>query len=216
VSWPLQELLAHNSNNKLAQIFISHAGNNFQEKLLVRKLVLAPAYAIVQSAKLTMDYKSTGRIIARDWDAEEAIIYELHIRSFSAEYLPVGDRETGLTRSLAAIRWLLGRIPALEMEIYASGRTQFADEFQSYEPEEAAVLIDLRTYRAYQQQINDFSIEEARLHRQYEQESAELKRIQQRRKARTRYSDGCSSEIESGSQFSIADLEILEEHLGLD
>jgi hypothetical protein len=163
-----------------------------------------------------MDSKSTGRIIARDWDPEEATIYELHIRSFSAEYLPLGDRETGLARSLAAIRWLLGRIPALEMEIYASGRTRFADEFQNYDPEEATMLMDVRTYRAYQKQINDLSVEEARLNRQYEKESAELKRIQQLRKARTRCSDGCPSEIESGSHFSIADLEILEEHLGLD
>ncbi|HEY0565266.1 MAG TPA: hypothetical protein VGC88_06760, partial [Terriglobales bacterium] len=58
----------------------------------------------------------------------EAVAYELHIRGFLDEMPPVGERETELVRSLADARWYLARIPRLEMEIYAAGRIQFANE----------------------------------------------------------------------------------------
>jgi hypothetical protein len=154
---------------------------------------------------------------------EEAIHYELHLRRLSDELRPFGHRENELVQSLAEAQWLLARIPSLEMEIYTVGRIQSAGQSQNCEPREADALIDVRTYFAHQRQLNKLNMEEARLRRQYEKYTKELKQIQQIGRGTARMgkttlpSSGPKSPyVESCYEFSTADLDILEEHLGLD
>lgn len=112
---------------------------------------------------------------------EDAALYERHLQSFFAELQPVGDREIELTQSIADSKWRLTRIPSLEFGIYALGRLEFAAEFANHPPAEAAALIEAKTFLAYQRQLNNLSIQESRLRRQCEKDTAELTRLQELR-----------------------------------
>lgn len=109
---------------------------------------------------------------------EDAALYEHHVQSFFAELKPVGERETELAQSIADSQWRLARIPGLEFGIYALGRMQFADEFQNLPHAEAVALIEAKTFLAFQRQLNNLSIQESRLRRQCEKDTAELRRLQ--------------------------------------
>jgi hypothetical protein len=112
---------------------------------------------------------------------EDASLYENHVASFFSELNPVGDREIELVQSIADSKWRLARIPGLEFGIYALGRIQFAEEFQNLPKAETAALIEAKTFMAFQKQLNNLSVQESRLRRQCEKDTAELNRLQQLR-----------------------------------
>ena len=108
--------------------------------------------------------------------------YEAHISEFMKRYAPVGDEERNLVQSLADTEWRLLRIPALEMGIYAVGRLEFAELFPNEEEEVRKQLIEAKAFLAYQRQLNNLSIQEGRLRRQREKDSAALRELQENRK----------------------------------
>lgn len=112
---------------------------------------------------------------------EDAALYGKHVENFFRELQPLGDRETELVQSIADSKWRLARIPSLEFGIYALGRLEFAEHFLHLPQAEAAAFIEAKTFLAYQRQINNLSIQESRLRRQCEKDTAELARLQQLR-----------------------------------
>jgi len=124
----------------------------------------------------------TGRTVLLHSDDAEA--YRQHIAAYEAEYQPVGLRECELVQSLADTQWRLNRIPALEMAIYAQGRIEFAGAFNEHEAELCSSIIQLQTHLKYEKQLRNLQIQEARLVRRYEKETAELRNLQKERKAR--------------------------------
>jgi hypothetical protein len=121
----------------------------------------------------------TGRTVLLPTDDVE--VYQQHVARYSETYKPEGDREKELTQSLADIQWRLNRIPVLEMGIYAMGHREFATQFESEDPSLRKALIETQTFLAYQRQLNNLSIQESRLRRQYDKDLAELIRLQQDR-----------------------------------
>ena len=114
--------------------------------------------------------------------SEDAEQYRAHIVAYEKEFQPVGARERDLVQSIADIRWRLNRIPGLEMAIYNRGRDQFADMFADRSVQERASMIELETYLAYEKQLRNLHLQEARLARFREKELAELRFLQQQRK----------------------------------
>ena len=113
---------------------------------------------------------------------DDAAEYQRHIAAYEEEFQPVGLEESELVQSLADIAWRLRRIPALEMAIYARGRVEFADQFE--DKKDTGVrrsLIELHTHLAYEKQLRNLHIQEARLVRRREKETAELRRLQRER-----------------------------------
>jgi hypothetical protein len=124
----------------------------------------------------------TGRTVLLP--AEDAAQYQIHIQRYEDHFKPVGPEESALVQSLAEINWRLTRVPGLEMAIYAQGRIEFADEFQDEEDEAVRrALIEAQTYLAYEKQIRNLHLQEARLVRRREKETAELRQLQQERMA---------------------------------
>jgi hypothetical protein len=114
---------------------------------------------------------------------DDAARYEAHISEFMTRYAPLGDEERNLVQSLADTEWRLLRIPALEMGIYAVGRLEFAELFANEDEEVRKHLIEAKVFLAYQRQLNNLSIQEGRLRRQRERDTAALVELQaQRRK----------------------------------
>ena len=112
---------------------------------------------------------------------EDAAEYERHLAAFRDEYQPVGLRECELVQSIADTCWRLARIPCLEMAIFAKGRIEFANLFDEHELAARPHLIDAHTFLVYEKQIRNLQLQEARLVRRREKETAELRKLQAER-----------------------------------
>jgi hypothetical protein len=122
----------------------------------------------------------TGRTVLLPGD--DAAAYEAHVARLFSTYAPVGDDERNLVQSLADTEWRLLRIPALEYGVYAVGRLEFAAEFPNEDPAIRKHLIEAKIFLGYQRQLNNLSIQESRLRRQREKDTAALRDLQQLRK----------------------------------
>jgi hypothetical protein len=114
--------------------------------------------------------------------SDDVALYEAHIAQFTKRFAPVGEAEQNLVQSLADTEWRLLRIPALEMGIYAVGRIEFAELFPNEDEAVRKQLIETKAFLAYQRQLNNLSIQESRLRRQREKDTAALMELQAQRK----------------------------------
>jgi hypothetical protein len=164
----------------------------------------------------------TGRIVLLPGD--DAALYEAHLSHFIKHHEPVGDDERNLVQSLADTEWRLLRIPSLEMGIYAVGRLEFAGLFANEDDAVRKHLIEDQVFLAYQRQLNNLSIQESRLRRQREKDTATLRELQDNRKrrAKARLDNAARQYIRSlqeqpdrkfdpaafGSEFSLAQIRL--------
>jgi hypothetical protein len=161
----------------------------------------------------------TGRTVLLPTD--DAAAYEEHVADFFKEFDPLGARECALVQLLADNSWRIDRVFALEMGIYALGRIQFADDFSAEDPALQSNLIETHTFLTYEKQLRNLQLQFARLCRQREKDTAELKQIQQERIKREKQDLETASKIyiaaqhdrkpfdpaEFGFDFSIEDVE---------
>jgi hypothetical protein len=125
----------------------------------------------------------TGRTILLPTD--DVAVYQAQVERIFRQLAPESDEEKRLTQSLADTLWRLDRIPALEAGIYAIGRRELAAQFTDEEDEAVRkAMIEAQIFLSYRRDLNNLSVQEARLRRQYEKDEAELQRqIAEREKA---------------------------------
>src|SRR5690348_1639138 len=140
----------------------------------------------------------TGRTVLLP--SEDAALYEAHLAEFVKHYAPVGDEECKLVQSLADTEWRLLRIPALEMGVYAIGRLEFAGLFPDQDEAVRKHLIEAQVFLAYQRQLNNLSIQENRLRRQREKDTATLRELQEKRQQQT--------QARLDAEFSLAEIQL--------
>jgi hypothetical protein len=70
------------------------------------------------------------------------------------------------------------------MAIFAKGRIEFAEQFAAHKPELRESLIDVHTFLTYEKQIRSLQLQEARLSRRTDKQSAERRALQQERRQR--------------------------------
>lgn len=121
----------------------------------------------------------TGRTVLLPSD--DAAEYQSFVAAYEKELAPAGRLESDLVQSIADIQWRLGRIPGLEMALYAKGRLELAASFAEHDPAVRAVMIELQTLLVYEKQFKNLHLQEARLHRRYEKMIAELRQLKQER-----------------------------------
>ena len=125
----------------------------------------------------------TGRTVLLPTD--DVAAYQAHTDHVIKQWAPETDEERHLTQSLVDTLWRLERIPSLEAGIYAIGRRELASQF--VDEQDGAVrktMIEAQIFLTYRRDLNNLSIQEARLRRTFEKDEAELKRlIAERRKA---------------------------------
>jgi len=147
--------------------------------------------------------------------SDDAAHYQDHLLAYQKEFEPSGPQESLLVQSLADTAWRLLRIPALEMAIYASGRAEFASLFENHDPAQQPSLIDLHTHLVYEKQLRNLQLQESRLARRREKETAELRALQQERRQKEMQDlDLAAKEYVAGKQpselgfeFSTAEIE---------
>ena len=164
----------------------------------------------------------TGRTVLLPED--DALAYEQHLQRFFRELDPATDQERELVQSLADTEWRLLRIPSLEAGIYALGRLELADAFPNVPPIVRNQLIETKILLTHQRQLNNLSIQESRLRRQREKDTAALRLLQddRQRKASAQLDQAARQYIaavhenrnhlwepgENGFEFSIAHVEL--------
>ena len=126
----------------------------------------------------------TGQTVLLPTDDVEA--YQKHVARFEAEFKPVTDREKELTQNIADTQWRLNRIFSLEQGIYAIGRTEFANLYENEDPSVRSAMIDVKTFATYQRQLNNLSLQQDRLRRHFDKDTAELKELIRAREDRNR------------------------------
>jgi hypothetical protein len=121
----------------------------------------------------------TGRTVLLPTDDTE--LYEQHLERFADDFKPVGPRETQLVHMLADHAWRLMRISSIEMTIYAAGADEFADWFDHRPPEMRPHLIQMQTYLHYEKHFRNLHLQEMRLRRNTEKDTARLEELQRER-----------------------------------
>lgn len=140
----------------------------------------------------------TGRTVLLPTDDSAA--YEQHLRNFQDDFKPATPRESALVKSLADTAWRLDRIPGLEFAIFARGRIEFAEQFKDHDPDLRSPLLELEIFLAYEKQLRNLQIQEARLHRRREKDMAELRGLQDQRE-RLQQSEARAAKLRSTARL---------------
>lgn len=120
----------------------------------------------------------SGRTVLLPTD--DAAAYQQYLDRILAEHKPATEAQQLLVQSIADTCWRLLRIPALESNIYAVGRLQFANLFEDQDPAVRPALIEAHTYLTFYRQLSNLSIQEARLRRQREKDLAALAELKRK------------------------------------
>jgi len=161
----------------------------------------------------------TGRTVLLP--ADDAAAYEQHVLAYTKELRPLTQCECDLVQSIADTAWRLKRIPALEMAIYAQGRIQFASSFDDHDPSLRPSMMELQSFLTYEKQLRNLQLQESRLARRYEKDTAELRTMQRERDQREAIDFDVASKLylaakhdnkpfnpsDRGFDFSIDDIE---------
>jgi hypothetical protein len=115
---------------------------------------------------------------------DEAQRYCLHIAEYEQQLQPLGKEERALVQSIADIRWRLASIPVFEHAIVALGSAALIDANPANwtKPENQTALA-LEVRRRNEKELRNLQLQENRLARRRERESAELRCLQIARKA---------------------------------
>jgi len=169
----------HSTENQLPTQNGQHAPTETQAQSFAPTIVPAPA---ANTCLTAITSALTGH--ATLLPAADATQYDQLIRAYQNEFGPVGLQESNLVQSLAQTAWRLRRTLTLEMTIFAKGRIEFAPQFAAHNPDLRESLIDVHTFLTYEKQIRGLQLQEARLTRRVDKDSAELRRLQQERRQR--------------------------------
>ncbi len=124
----------------------------------------------------------TGRTVLLHSD--DVAEYQRYLTDYEKELQPVGRRESDLVQSIVDTVWRLRRIPGLETAIFARGYLEFENVFNAHAPGLRPGMIELETFVKYEKQLRNLQLQDARLGRRREKEFAELRHLQQERKAK--------------------------------
>jgi hypothetical protein len=118
-------------------------------------------------------------------NADDAKNYAHHVADYQQQLQPLGPEERALVQSIADIRWRLATIPVLELGILALGSAEIIDTNPDYwtKPENQTKLV-LEVRRRNEKELRNLALQENRLARRRERETAELRTLQAARKAR--------------------------------
>ena len=115
---------------------------------------------------------------------EDTALYTIHIEDYAAELQPVGIQERDLVQSIADLRWRLNRIPGLEASLNSHALATCANMYPELPEAESSFLIEIAVFNMNEKKLHNIHLHESRLARRREKELAELRALQQTRKAK--------------------------------
>jgi hypothetical protein len=124
----------------------------------------------------------TGRTVLLPF--EDAASYKALLVEYERALQPVGVEERALVQSLVDCRWRLDRIPGLEMALLTLIRNEWIARDPKYNNPVTAILTEMEIRRKHEKEFRNLQIQEARLARRRQKETAELFGLQRARKAK--------------------------------
>ena len=125
----------------------------------------------------------TGRTVLLPGD--DVAAYRALLDQFTARYQPATPEEKLLTQKIVDSEWRLARVPELMDGVYLIGYrelgAQVADECKDDDEATRAVVLRTRVWLHYRKELNNLTLQESRLRRQLEKDTAELKTLQRPR-----------------------------------
>jgi hypothetical protein len=114
--------------------------------------------------------------------------YNQHSFDYQHLYQPVGPEENSLVQSIIDTRWRLTTAPLLEFAVIARGTAAMIDSNPTFwnQPENHTDLL-LEVRRQNEKELRNLQLQEHRLARRCERETAQLQRLQIGRKANEEY-----------------------------
>jgi len=115
---------------------------------------------------------------------EDAQRYSKHAADFQQLYQPVGPEESALVQSIIDTRWRIGTAPLLEFAVIAratAALTESNPDFWNQPGKHADLFLEVR--RQNEKELRNLQLQEHRLARRCERETAQLLRLQTARKA---------------------------------
>jgi hypothetical protein len=151
----------------------------------------------------------TGRTVLLPSD--DAAKYQTLLQNFQSELQPVGVQELALVQSIVDCRWRLDRIPSLEMALLSLIRREWVEENRMADSDSLLAVIEMDMRRANQKEFRNLQLQESRLARRCEKDMAELRRLQQERKAKEgeqleKATEACLVAKHNNLPFNLADL----------
>ena len=134
---------------------------------------------LARSSKNALKSALTGRTVLLPTDDLEE--YAAFLAEFEQDLKPEGAQERELVQIIVDCYWRLRRIQELEYAIYLRGDRQFAEAFQDEPAQIRRSMIVLETHLAYQKELRNLHIQEARLDRKRTKALAELNELQAQR-----------------------------------
>jgi hypothetical protein len=122
----------------------------------------------------------TGQTVFLPWD--DAALYQAHVLAYEKQFQPIGPEECALVQSIADLRWRLNRLPGLEMALMSRGRLEVSALHPEYDDSDRIAMIEIHILLIYEKQFRNLHLQESRLARRRERETAELRALQQERK----------------------------------
>ena len=115
---------------------------------------------------------------------EDAQRYSKHAADFQQLYQPLGPEESALVQSIIDTRWRIGTAPLLEFAVIAratAALTESNPDFWNQPGKHADLFLEVR--RQNEKELRNLQLQEHRLARRCERETAQLLRLQTARKA---------------------------------
>jgi hypothetical protein len=135
---------------------------------------------LARSSQNAIKSALTGRTVLLPTDDLEE--YAAFLAEYETDLKPFGQQEKELVQIIVDCHWRLRRIQELEYAIYLRGERQFADTIAEECPIIRRSMIVLETHLAYQKELRNLQIQEARIDRKRTKALAELKELQKERK----------------------------------
>ncbi len=130
----------------------------------------------------------TGRTIVLLTD--DVAAYQTLVALINHKFAPANDYEKHLTQTIADTEWRLLRIPMLESGLYALGRAELAadcaaESGEASDPQLRASMLEAHIFRTCQKDLRNLALQERRLRNQLKEDTAQLLRLQEERRAAT-------------------------------
>ncbi len=134
-----------------------------------------------QSSLNALRHGLTGQLVIMP--TEDLQAYELHLESFTNEYNPQGATEANLVQALADASWRLNRVAALETNLLTSG-IQHGSAYRTGPPTPITDAMAIASSLESQSKaLANLSLHTQRLSRQFERTVAQLRDLQETRRA---------------------------------
>ena len=121
-------------------------------------------------------------------NADDAYRYSSHTAEYQQLYQPLGPEERALVQSITDTRWRLATAPVLEFAVIARSTAAITDgnpDFWNQPGRQADLFLEVR--RQNEKELRNLQLQEHRLARRCERETAQLLRLQTGRKAAEEY-----------------------------